>query len=401
MDKNWLEKLFINEAKPATRRHSGGSGGDSIVVDVDELPTENIDNSKIYRVTKEGEQVAEIYITSNYLDGLTSYKTFAIENLGCPPETEFVYHYLNSYDDMNPDDAIDIGTTPNSFHVYCILEDGWVGVKMNGQWSNPIHNIPEADFYTYRGVVSDVSEIDINQPGYWHLINEGGHVRTYGVSKIGDRTKFYEHDGEWTEYISKEISDELEQQISDRDIQIDALDIKIGVMNFCITDEQYKKFLNVASFVRSYTNDKFNLISINDKTIDSIAIPQCFYSIESYAFDGCASLTEVVLPEGLRFVDNGAFNNCTALEYIKFPSTFEQNGFYPYAYPYKNPFIGCTALQVMDFSDVTKVIRCPRSDSIPSTCKIIVPDELYTMWIDSQYGWEDHEDNIVKASEVT
>ena len=373
------------------------------VIDVEELPTENVDPNKIYRIVSNTEAVSEPYITSAYLTDVDlpiSYTEFAKLILGYPPLTQFVYHYSNTYDDVDWDNVIDSGTTGNIVHVYITLDDGATAILWNGQWQNAM-NVPESDIYTYRGVVSDISEIDINQPGYWHLISEGGLVHTYGVSKIGDRTKFYEHDGEWTEYISKEISDELEQQISDRDNQIDALDIKIGVMNFCITDEQYKKFLNVASFVRSYTDDEFKLISINDKTIDSITIPQCFYSIEPYAFDGCASLTEVILPEGVRFVDNGAFNNCTALEYIKFPSTFEQSGFYPYSYPYVNPFMGCTALQVMDFSYVTKVIRCPRSDSIPSTCKIIVPDELYDKWIDSQYGWKDHKDNIIKASEAT
>lgn len=376
------------------------------IVDVEELPTENVDPNKIYRIINNIKPVAEPYLTSAYHEGALPLSTVYCDVWGLPLTTKIVYHYVENAEDMVDDMCIDSATLENEYHIYIALyyngmPDGVPFMLWNGNWRNVIQEIPESDFYTYRGVVSDVSEIDINQPGYWHLISDGGLVYTYGVSKIGDRTKFYEHDGGWTEYISKEISDELEQQISDRDNQIDALDIKIGVMNFCITDEQYKKFLNVASFVRSYANDEFKLISINDKTIDSITIPQCFYSIEPYAFDGCASLTEVILPEGVRFVDNGAFNNCTALEYIKFPSTFEQNGFYPYSYPYVNPFMGCTALQVMDFSDVTKVIRCPKSDSIPSTCKIIVPDELYTMWIDNQYGWKGHKDNIIKASEAT
>lgn len=30
-DKNWYQKLFIDQAKPALKRHSGGSGGGNIV----------------------------------------------------------------------------------------------------------------------------------------------------------------------------------------------------------------------------------------------------------------------------------------------------------------------------------------------------------------------------------
>lgn len=30
-DKNWYQKLFIDQAKPALQRHSGGSGGGNII----------------------------------------------------------------------------------------------------------------------------------------------------------------------------------------------------------------------------------------------------------------------------------------------------------------------------------------------------------------------------------
>ena len=69
-DKNWLEKLFIKEAKAAKDYHnrggSGGCGGGGRgVTDVTELPTENVDGNAVYRVSIDADEGWAMYGTTD------------------------------------------------------------------------------------------------------------------------------------------------------------------------------------------------------------------------------------------------------------------------------------------------------------------------------------------------
>lgn len=46
-------------------------------------------------------------------------------------------------------------------------------------------------------------------------------------------------------------------------------------------------------------------------------------------------------------------------------------------------FAYCTSLELIDFSDATAVPALSNTNAftnVPSTCKIVVPDSLYTSW---------------------
>lgn len=68
-NENYLKELFIDEAKPALQRHSGG-GGSSDLIECDSLPTSNIEEGKIYRArwTESFEQ-EESYDAYLYIPG--------------------------------------------------------------------------------------------------------------------------------------------------------------------------------------------------------------------------------------------------------------------------------------------------------------------------------------------
>lgn len=58
---NYLQKMFIDQATPALKRHSGGGGGsdetEGGLMEVRELPTTDVSEDGIYKVTGEGETV--------------------------------------------------------------------------------------------------------------------------------------------------------------------------------------------------------------------------------------------------------------------------------------------------------------------------------------------------------
>ena len=60
------------------------------------------------------------------------------------------------------------------------------------------------------------------------------------------------------------------------------------------------------------------------------------YRIPKNAFNGCAALTSMELPEGITIIDGNAFHGCKGIESIVLPSTIEQLG--------SGAFSGCAAL---------------------------------------------------------
>lgn len=71
-----------------------------------------------------------------------------------------------------------------------------------------------------------------------------------------------------------------------------------------------------------------------------LAPPRSLLSIEQYAADGCAGITELDLPVSLTSVGACAFRNCTGIAKIKFPNTLNRIG--------ERAFEGCTSLRTMD-----------------------------------------------------
>lgn len=68
-----------------------------------------------------------------------------------------------------------------------------------------------------------------------------------------------------------------------------------------------------------------------------VSIPQCVYSVDSYAFADCVNLSEVKFSDGLVNIGDGAFRGCKALRNVKTPVTLSYIG--------QSSFSGCTSLQ--------------------------------------------------------
>lgn len=92
-------------------------------------------------------------------------------------------------------------------------------------------------------------------------------------------------------------------------------------------------------------------------------------SIGIYAFYYCYTLASIVIPSGVTSIGTYAFSNCYGMAYYDFrasksvPTLSSTNAFY----------------------------------NIPSDCKIVVPDSLYSSWTTAT-NWSTYASKIVKAS---
>lgn len=77
------------------------------------------------------------------------------------------------------------------------------------------------------------------------------------------------------------------------------------------------KNYRVAGGVEEIPSDLFQ----NNKSMETIVLPDGLVSIGSYAFAGCTSLKEVVIPESVTSISTSAFAGCTALESVEIHSS--------------------------------------------------------------------------------
>ena len=87
--------------------------------------------------------------------------------------------------------------------------------------------------------------------------------------------------------------------------------------------------------------------------------------IEPGAFDGCRSLTTLVLPDSLTSIGRGAFNSCSALTSLTIPHSVEKID----SFAFRN----CSSLKKL-----TLPPHLPRHPFLgcPPDCEIVPPMEL-------------------------
>ena len=146
--------------------------------------------------------------------------------------------------------------------------------------------------------------------------------------------------------------------------------------------------INIPKSVTSIGNYTFNYCS----SLSSINIPEGVTSIGTYAFNYCSSLSSINIPESVTSIGNYTFQNCYSLSSINIPEGVTSVG----SYTFRN----CYGMAYYDFRASKSVPTLSNTNAftnIPSDCKIVVPDSLYSSWTTAT-NWSTYKSKIVKAS---
>ena len=133
----------------------------------------------------------------------------------------------------------------------------------------------------------------------------------------------------------------------------------------------------------------------NCYSLSSVVLPQVVTSFGGYVFQNCDTLSSVVLPQGVTTIGSYLLSSCDSLCSVVIPQSVTNIS--------SNAFANCKGMVSYDFSSLDAIPTLSSTSafsSIPSDCKIVVPDELYDAWIASS-NWSTYASNIVKASEHT
>lgn len=131
----------------------------------------------------------------------------------------------------------------------------------------------------------------------------------------------------------------------------------------------------------------------NCYSLASVVIPQTVRIVNTETFYYCYALASAIIKQGVTTIGSSAFRNCYSLASVVIPhgvTTIVANAFY-----------GCAGVAFYDFSALTSIPSLGSTSaftSIPSDCKIIIPDALYDEWI-AATNWSTYASKIIKKSE--
>ena len=149
----------------------------------------------------------------------------------------------------------------------------------------------------------------------------------------------------------------------------------------------------------------------NCTSLISIEIPDSVTSINNQAFDNCTSLTSVTIGNGVMSIGSYAFRNCISLASITIPDSVTSIGHSTF-YNCQSlasitignsvtlikdfAFASCSNCLEYDFSNCTSVPSLQGTnvfDQINNDAKILVPAALYDEWI-SATNWTAYKEHI-------
>ncbi|MCI8360073.1 MAG: leucine-rich repeat protein [Clostridiales bacterium] len=117
-----------------------------------------------------------------------------------------------------------------------------------------------------------------------------------------------------------------------------------------------------------FNKDKSELLHCPGKKEGRYSIPGSVTSMGQGAFEGCASLTEVVIPDGLTSIGRCAFYECSSLVEVVLPDGLTCIG--------DGAFYGCTSLVEIVLPDSVTEIGSEAFYGCTSLSEVVIPDSV-------------------------
>ena len=289
-----------------------GGGGGSGIIDVTELPTENIDENAVYRVTESYKASAtDIYIVMPDEGTGEMYARTLFEATG-------MNYNIYVVDELPADMKIVDAETATELEIYVLTTDGIVYINVLGMgvvtlglllseekgfdkgFTNNPYAETESGVYTAIETYKQVVRWFVRESGEWREIS--AYTRR---TVVGDVNNIKVLSGVYT------ITDGIE---------ITQNGVDVNVSDMLIDDK------SVPSTIRVNTPSTGELIqgSVNEITEDYFRSSDGSYidSIDVYAFY-YKNIEKVELPEGISNINGYAFANCSFLQEIQIPKSVE------------------------------------------------------------------------------
>ena len=138
-----------------------------------------------------------------------------------------------------------------------------------------------------------------------------------------------------------------------------------------VTDISYA-FNGCSNLIRVSFEEGSSIESIGSNAFDgcssltSIVIPESVTSIGQYAFNSCSSLASIVIPEGVTSIGNSAFSGCSSLTNITIPESTTSIG--------KSAFFGCSSLTNITIPEGVTSIGSSTFSGCSSLQSIVIPE---------------------------
>lgn len=194
----------------------GVGGGDGAIIDVTELPIENIEQDKIYRVTNEG--TTEIYLKLPDNPIMTLAEFFQSYPNDFPPIDNCITHLIESLEDFNFDTIIPYDASGTDLHVYVDIESGSAFADFgdgDGVF-DVIYDMVEYYHEEYKGIISDPNDLSNYQYAFGYIIVPP--CNGYGIPDESNDKDIFKYSSEigWEKLgVAGERKETLEVYITD------------------------------------------------------------------------------------------------------------------------------------------------------------------------------------------
>lgn len=325
----------------------GGSGGGGII-DVTELPTENIDENAVYRVTESYTAGSnDLYMVKEGM--FMTVSDYWVSMVGIPPNIYYV--------DKLPNDMLETDFTNYSAANIYVVESSGIGYIFAFQSVMSLGKTLFGDESYDKGISDDI--ISETEDGVYYTVAQSGSVIKY----------FTRENEEWAE-ITAHIYQVLPNGASKftplfgnyevEEIEVTQTGTVVDIITMINNDKVIPSKIKVntpstadliSGDITEITKDYFlradgsyvtSLISYSlaGKLFEKIELPAELTHIYDNAFYMCTRLQSIEFGESLTFIDYYAFKYCSRLQRVTFRG--KPNGIDTSA------FENCTALTTIN-----------------------------------------------------